>query len=64
MLACIEMIKTGTTTGIDPGGYRMGNVAKALNEIGMRGLIAWASMDTFTDGRLIPKEIILLLGKH
>jgi len=57
MLACIEMVKTGTTTGIDPGGYRMENVAKALNEIGMRGLIAWASMDTFTDDRPIPKEI-------
>jgi len=58
------MVKTGTTTGIDPGGYRMENVAKALNEIGMRGLIAWASMDTFTDDRPIPKEFILLLRKH
>lgn len=57
MLACIEMVKTGTTTGIDPGGYRMENVARALNEIGMRGLIAWASMDTFSEGRTIPKEI-------
>jgi len=57
MLACLEMIKTGTTTAIDPGGYRMENVAKALSDSGMRGLISWASMDAFTERRTIPKEI-------
>jgi len=57
MLTILEMIKTGTTTAIDPGGYKMENVAKALKDSGMRGLIAWASMDTFTEDRPIPKEI-------
>jgi len=56
-LCSMEAIKTGTTTSIDPGGYRMENVARAMEEIGIRGVIAWASMDVDDPARPIPKEL-------
>jgi 5-methylthioadenosine/S-adenosylhomocysteine deaminase len=57
LLCSMEAIKTGTTYAVDPGGYRMENVAKAMSEIGIRGLIAWASMDVDDPARPIPKEL-------
>ncbi len=58
MLCCLEMIKTGTTTTVDPGGYRMEHVARALDESGMRGIVAWASMDTDTPDRPVPRNLL------
>ncbi|MEM4415599.1 MAG: amidohydrolase family protein [Candidatus Caldarchaeum sp.] len=57
LLCSMEAIKTGTTTAVDPGGYRMENVAKAMTEIGIRAVIAWASMDVDDPARPIPKEL-------
>lgn len=57
LLCSMEAIKTGTTTAVDPGGYRMENVAKAMDEIGIRGVIAWASMDVDDPARPVPKEL-------
>jgi len=54
LLCCIEMIRTGTTCVCDPGGYRMGNVGRALAESGMRGIIAWSGMDQWSDDRPLP----------
>jgi 5-methylthioadenosine/S-adenosylhomocysteine deaminase len=54
MLAQVEMIRTGTTTVADPGGYRMDNVAKAMVDSGMRGMVCWASMDQWSVDRPLP----------
>lgn len=54
LLCCVEMIRTGTTCVCDPGGYRMENVGRALEEAGMRGIIAWSGMDQWSDDRPIP----------
>jgi cytosine/adenosine deaminase-related metal-dependent hydrolase len=50
LLACAEMIRTGTTCHADPGGYAMEGVGRALTECGIRGTIAWAAMDEFPPG--------------
>ncbi len=57
MLCGLEAIKTGTTCFADPGGYRMENVARAVGELGIRGIIAWASMDIYDPARPVPEEL-------
>lgn len=57
LLCSMEAIKTGTTCFADPGGYRMENVARAVDEIGIRGIIAWASMDVDDPQRPIPEVL-------
>ncbi|HWP28061.1 MAG TPA: amidohydrolase [Chloroflexota bacterium] len=54
LLADIEMIRTGTTTVADPGGYRMDHVARALIDSGLRGIICWAAMDQWSVDRPLP----------
>lgn len=54
LLAQIEMIRTGTTTVADPGGYRMDNVARAFADSGMRGMVCWAAMDQWSVDRPLP----------
>ena len=46
LLACLDMVKTGTTCVCDTGGFHPESVAKAIQEIGMRATIAHGSMDT------------------
>ena len=60
MLCCAEMIRTGTTTGADPGGYKMENVARAFAESGFRGIVSWSGMDQWSQDRPLPDG---LLGK-
>lgn len=43
--ACLEMITSGTTAFADSGGRHMGEVAKVVNQCGMRAAIATSSMD-------------------
>jgi 5-methylthioadenosine/S-adenosylhomocysteine deaminase len=62
LLCCVEMIRTGTTCVCDPGGYRMENVGRALEESGMRGIIAWSGMDQWSDDRPIPDGLPGKLG--
>lgn len=45
-LACLEMIKNGTTSFADSGGVHMHRVADAVLESGMRAAIAKSTMDT------------------
>ncbi|MDR1794760.1 MAG: amidohydrolase [Erysipelotrichaceae bacterium] len=45
-LACLEMIKNGTTGFADAGGVHMESVAKAVAEAGMRALLARSTMDS------------------
>ncbi len=44
-LACLEMIKSGTTSFADSGGRHMHKVAEAVIESGMRAAIARSTMD-------------------
>ena len=44
-LACLEMIKSGTTAFADSGGVHMDRVADAVIESGMRAAIAKSTMD-------------------
>lgn len=60
ILCCAEMIRTGTTTGADPGGYKMENVARAFADSGIRGIVSWAGMDQWSQDRPLPDG---LLGK-
>src|SRR5919109_297822 len=60
MLCCAEMIRTGTTCGTDPGGYKMENVARAFVESGFRGIVSWSGMDQWSQDRPLPDG---LLGK-
>jgi 5-methylthioadenosine/S-adenosylhomocysteine deaminase len=50
-LFCIENLKAGTTTFADAGGPHMESVARASEEIGIRGVISRSTMDC---GELIP----------
>lgn len=45
-LACVEMIKNGTTAFADAGGVHMEMVAEAVLEAGMRAAICKSTMDT------------------
>jgi 5-methylthioadenosine/S-adenosylhomocysteine deaminase len=60
ILCCAEMIRTGTTCGADPGGYKMENVARAFVESGIRGIVSWSGMDQWSQDRPLPDG---LLGK-
>lgn len=44
-LACLEMIKSGTTSFADSGGRHMHKVAEAVIESGMRACVARSTMD-------------------
>ncbi len=50
-LACLEMIKSGTTGFIESGGIHMGDVVEATVKAGMRAAIAKSTMDM---GGVIP----------
>ncbi len=50
LLSCVEMIRTGTTCCADPGGYHPDSVARAFDETGLRGLLAWPTMDVAPPG--------------
>jgi 5-methylthioadenosine/S-adenosylhomocysteine deaminase len=58
MLACAEMIRTGTTCFADPGGYQMEHAGKAVKETGMRGVLAIASVDKQDDEHPLPPKIL------
>lgn len=57
LLCAMEMIRTGTTCVVDPGGYRMDYVAHALRDVGMRGMVSWAGMDTWSPERHLPDNL-------
>ncbi len=47
--ACAEMVRSGTTCFADPGGFREDIGARAIEESGLRGIIAWRGVDTIVD---------------
>lgn len=46
MLCCTEMLKAGVTTFADSGGRHMAQVARAVEEMGLRASIARSTMDS------------------
>lgn len=59
MLACLEMIRTGTTCFADPGGYQMDHAARAVEESGLRGILAIASVDKQDSTHPLPSRLQL-----
>ena len=57
LLACLEMIKTGTTCFADPGGYQMEHAARAVEESGIRGILAIASVDKHDATHPLPNRL-------
>jgi 5-methylthioadenosine/S-adenosylhomocysteine deaminase len=55
-LASLEMIRTGTTCFADPGGYQMENAGRAIEESGIRGILAVASIDEEDASHPLPKR--------
>lgn len=53
-LCCVEMIKAGITTFADAGGTHMYEVARAVEEMGVRACIARSTMDT---GDFVPAKM-------
>lgn len=53
-LACLEMIRSGTTGFIESGGVHMDQAAEAVIESGMRAAIATSTMDI---GEFIPSDM-------
>jgi 5-methylthioadenosine/S-adenosylhomocysteine deaminase len=56
-LCAAELIKTGTTCAADPGAPHMDSVGKVLQETGLRGIIAEASMDQWSDEWPLPPGV-------
>ena len=54
LLAYANMLKVGTTCFADPGGPRPENMAPAMQETGIRGVLARSTLDTTND---IPVEM-------
>lgn len=57
LLCCLEMIRTGTTCFADPGGYQMEHAGRAVEESGMRGILAIASVDKLDAQHPLPKQL-------
>ncbi len=57
MLTAIAAIRTGTTCTCDPGGYLVDNVARAYEEVGLRGVVSWAGMDQWPGDRPVPDAL-------
>ena len=60
-LACLEMIKSGTTAFAESGSTHMGDVAEAVKESGMRAAIARSTMDI---GGAIPDSMKISAEKN
>lgn len=45
LACCQELIHSGVTTFLEPGGQEVGAMAKAVEEIGIRGVLARSTMD-------------------
>jgi 5-methylthioadenosine/S-adenosylhomocysteine deaminase len=57
ILCCLEMIRTGTTCFADPGGYQMEHAEKAVEDSGMRGILAIASVDKQDEQHPVPEQL-------
>ncbi|MBW1692527.1 MAG: amidohydrolase family protein [Deltaproteobacteria bacterium] len=55
LLACLEMIESGTTTSVD-GYFFADGIVKAANEAGIRALVAQGVIDFPAPGVPDPKE--------
>lgn len=58
-LACLEMIRTGTTCFADPGGYQMEHACRAVEDSGIRGVLAIASVDKQDHEHPLPDGILV-----
>jgi 5-methylthioadenosine/S-adenosylhomocysteine deaminase len=57
MACCIELIRTGTTTFDDPGGYNMHMAVKAVTEAGLRANLKRSVTDIHATGRPLPPKM-------
>ncbi|MBI2185373.1 MAG: amidohydrolase family protein, partial [Thaumarchaeota archaeon] len=55
--ALLEGVKNGTTLVADPGGYHMDMVAKALDEMGVRGVLSRSLIDVLSDTSPVPEKL-------
>lgn len=53
LACCLELIHSGVTTFLEPGGQEVDGMAKAVAEIGIRGVLARSTMDC---GEGLPKK--------
>lgn len=60
LLGCLEMIKTGTTCFVEPGHFLAESAARAVEETGIRAVLAERYMDTIADTeRPQPKRLMV-----
>ncbi|WP_158736489.1 amidohydrolase family protein [Alteribacillus sp. YIM 98480] len=50
MLCCLELLRHGVTTFIDPGNYHPAATAQAVSQVGMRSIIGKSTMDIAKSG--------------
>ncbi len=53
----VEMIKTGTTCLVDPGGYHVESIARAVKEVGLRAILNRSTRDIEDPSFPLPKEL-------
>lgn len=54
---CLEAIKSGTTCFADPGGYHMEKVVEAVDQTGMRAILARSLIDLSTPATKAPEAL-------
>lgn len=53
----VEALKSGTTCINDPGGYKVDQTAKAIQDIGIRGIVTRSTRDLSSPGKELPPEL-------
>ena len=53
----VEMVSNGSTCFCDPGGYHEGAMARAANDIGMRGIISRSTRDLHNSSYPLPEQL-------
>ena len=57
LCACLEAIKSGTTCFVDPGGYHMDRVARAVEASGCRAILQRSLVDLHSGGSPVPGKL-------
>lgn len=53
----VEMVSNGTTCFCDPGGYHEGAMARAANDVGIRGIISRSTRDLHNSNYPLPEQL-------
>jgi len=54
----VEMVRTGTTCFADPGGYYLEEVVRAMEQVGIRGIISLSTRDIHDSSCPLPKDLV------